>query len=242
MWKKFAIGNAVFFTMVLISCCVCLLPTKNVGILRGSWSTYDQFAQYAEDKNVRVLTNTELLSGKDHFLEAMEEGRIGIHYALEVYIVEALWDSAIQVGSTYQQMANIIDVVQGSAKPGQQITIYVQGGFALQDGEPCYMGNMYTNLMKPGNRYLVFCEQIEYQEGEYRVYRAIPGLLNILCINQDDEFYSENAQLSNTWSQYRNRELLTDSNEEIRQFNILKEEMFERWGIDREKYTNHDNK
>lgn len=236
MWKKFALGNGIFLAAVLIFSCVCMFPTKNAGIVCGSWSTYDQFAEYAADQKVMVLTNTELLSNKEHFLEAMSEGKIGVHYDLEVYIVEALGDDAMQNGATYEQVVNIIDVLQGSAEPKQQITVHIQGGFVIQDGEPLYIGNMNKNLMKPGNRYLIFCEKLEYQDGDYLEYRIIPGLLNVLCVNQDDEPYRENAQITNTWSQYRNRELLTDSNETIEQFNALKEEMFEIWGVDREKY------
>lgn len=236
MWKKFALGNGIFLLAVLIFSCVCMFPTKNVGIAEGSWSTYDQFAEYAADQKVEVLTNTDLLANKEHYLQAMAEGKIGVHYDLEVYIVEALGDSAIQHSGTYEQTANIIDVLQGSAEPGQQITLHIQGGFMIQEDEPLYIGNMNKNLMKPGNRYLVFCEKLEYQDGDYLEYRTIQGLLNVLCVNQDDEPYRENAQITNTWSQYRNRELLTDSNEVIEQFNVLKEEMFERWGVDREKY------
>ena len=239
MWKKFAIGNVVVLVVsVIISCCF-LFPARDA---IADWVGYYEFAEFAADKTVRTMDEeTELLANKDHYIEAMEEGKIGVHYDLEVYIGEVRWDGGpLQQGSMYQQSFWITDVVSGTAEAGRQITLYMYGGFTVMNDEAVFIGtDLYKNVMKPGNTYLVFCEKLEYQDSDELVrYRVIPGLLNVLCLNQDDEPYRSNDEITDTWAQFSDRELLTDSNELISEFNELKQAMFDKWGIDRTIYLN----
>ena len=238
MWKKFAVGNIVIIALCVFICCYFLFPTKDLGIIVGSWHTYDEFTSYAADKSVRLMEEgTELLENADYYIEAMSEGKIGIHYDLEVYIGQVTSDLILQQGSMYEQSFNILEVISGTAEEGQQIGLYTQGGFTVDGDEALFVGNLLCkNVMKPGNVYLIFCEKAEYQDDDYIEYRVVYGLLNTLCLNQDDEFYTDDDEITDTWAQFSDRELLTDSNELISEFNELKQAMFDKWGIDRTKY------
>lgn len=234
MWKKYIVINLVIFLAFLAASIVCLFPVVDHGT-----QTYDKtrFLDYITDKKVRLISeDSKLLENKEHYLTSMEEGRFGVHHKLQVYVVTPDNNPMVQKNATYEQTVKVVDVISGSVESGRQLIVYIPGGFTVIDDEAVYIGNYYKNYMQQQNYYLLFCEKIEYPEDEDWYVRAIPGLMNVLRINADDAEFADDDEPEAVWENFKNRELFTTSNEILREFNTLKHEMFEKWGIDCRKF------
>lgn len=123
--------------------------------------------------------------------------------------------------------------------------IYVTrtGGIIVNQAAPekVYVDTLTcTNIMKPGDRYLVFCEESELSQlldSKIPQFRCIIAKFGILNIDRDDEYaVTDYTTFSDKkffkYNMLINQEFLTTSNNTLSEFIKFKHEIFSKYNIE----------
>ncbi len=209
-------------------------------------TTYEDFIEYTNDLKVMIynISASGLKEYEDSALKYLEsqEGETSI------FVVKTGTEFKYYPGG-FVQNAQIEEVIQGDAGlRGKEITLYRRKGLSIYSDmeEPVYVYTLPgVNVMKPGNRYLVHCEEAEISYALSKpFYRIAISPYAVLNIDRDDEHAISDSETiitkvegledEDVVAPYRNwtdQEFMGDSDESLAVFLSVKEELLKKYGL-----------
>ncbi len=209
-------------------------------------SDYEDFIEYTKDLKTDIYSLEAA--------ELMEYEEIAIKYLesqtgeTSILVVKAGSDFQIKSGCFFQN-AQIEDVIQGDSQLcGKEIRLARGRGVLIYSEmeEAVYVNTLpAVNVMKPENRYLVFCEEAEISYALdvplYRVAISPYALLNIdrddehaisdcemITFIQDDYIYEDLVAL---YANYIDQEFMGNSDETLEVFLSVKNELLKKYSL-----------
>lgn len=242
--KKFICTVVGIILVFMIVFTIMARSKKDYGFEKVA--TYEDFIEYANDLNVMVdyTSASELKDYEDRALGNLEsrEGETSI------FVVKAGSEFKYYPAG-FVQSAQIEEVIQGDAGlSGKEITLHRWKGLSIYPDmeEPVYIYTLPgVNVMKPGDRYLVHCEEAEISHALSRpFYRIALSPYAVLNLDRDDEHAISDAETIITKGEgledeevvapYRNwteQEFMGDSDEALEVFLSVKEELLKKYGL-----------
>lgn len=242
--KKFigvVIGVVVVF---MLTFCYTVNNMKYYGL--DKIATYDDFIEYTKDIRAE-LDDTDAEQFKDYEEKAFEYLE-SIDGETSIFVAKAGSEFRLKSAGAFQNV-QIERVIQGEpALCGKEIQLITKPAIRIYDKmqEDIFVCTLpYVNVMKPGNRYLVFCEETEISRFlEIPLFRITLSGYSMLNIDKDDEHaisdwemitfiiddYEEKAPVA-PYCDLINQEFMGTSDETLEVFLSAKRKLLEKYNL-----------
>ena len=210
-------------------------------------SNYDDFIEYTKDLKTDIYTMeaAELIDYEEKAFKYLESWTGG---ETSIFVVKAGSDFQCK-SRRFIQNAQIEEVIQGDSQLcGKEIRMVKDKGIIIyrEMEEAVYVNTLpAVNVMKPENRYLVFCEEAEISYALsvpiYRVHISPYALLNI---DRDDEHAISDCEtvtfiddgykyedLVATYGDCIDQEFMGNSDETLEVFLSVKNELLKKYNL-----------
>lgn len=209
-------------------------------------SEYEDFIEYTKDLKTDIYTvaATELIEYEETAFKYLES-QTG---ETSIFVVKTGSDFYMKSGCFFQN-AQIEEVIQGNAQLcGKEIRLLRDRGVIIYKDmeEAVYVNTLpAVNVMKPENRYLVFCEEAEISYAlSVPLYRVAISPYALLNIDRDDEhaisdcemitFIRDGYEYEELVAPYGNwidQEFMGNSDETLEVFLSVKNELLKKYNL-----------
>lgn len=242
--KKFigiTIGVILLFVIVFL---FIVHNTQDYGLEKIS--DYEDFIEYTKDLKTDIfsLEVAELMEYEETAFKYLES-QTG---DTSILVVKAGSDFQIKGGCFFQN-AQIEDVIQGDSQLcGKEIRLAKGRGVLIYSEmeEAVYVNTLpAVNVMKPENRYLVFCEEAEISYAlSVPLYRVAISPYALLNIDRDDEHAISDCEMNTfikegyeyeepvaLYSNWIDQEFMGNSDETLEVFLSVKNKLLKKYNL-----------
>lgn len=208
-------------------------------------SSYDAFRKYADSLQVGLddAEPEKVSERKDKTIEQLESPMFS-----EVCVFEITAGNAyIQKKSMYVQDAVIQNVIEGdAAMSGKRIYLAKAGGIIVKEdlNKICIDTSTCVNIMRPGERYLVFCAESEASDvlgldSDIPIYESLFSKFALLRIDRDDtdsvSDYGQKQKDDRYYTDYKayaEQEFFVISKDTLMEYIKIKHEILKKYGVE----------
>lgn len=209
-------------------------------------TTYEDFIEYTKELKTDIYTMeaSELMEYEETALNYLES-QTG---ETSIFVVKAGSDFRIKSNCFFQN-AQVEEVIQGDSQLcGKEIRLAKSGGVHIFEEmeESVYVNTLpAVNVMKPENRYLVFCEEAEISYAlSVPLYRIALSPYALLNIDRDDEHAISDYEMVTfiidgfeyeepvaSYTDWINQEFMGNSDETLGVFLSVKKELLQKYNL-----------
>lgn len=235
--KRFIAIAGLITICFIIALCYIYKSMKKNGFEKIE--SYDDFLEFSENISVRI-DNTDsgyITSNKDAFMDQLK-GTPGSEVCILV----------VKAGNEYYQKTSFIQdalvekVILGNpSMADSKIYISRSGGIEVRKDDELWFHTLTcVNVMRPGERYLAFCERSEVNDlvdPSVGLFRLVAAKFALLHIGEDDnsaisEYNEDGGDCVADYNTNRDRDFLTVSEGTLKEYNEIKHELFNEYGVE----------